>query len=181
MTAAEAFELTTQGGTTDFARVIDILKRRGPYCVIGGLAVNCYVEPVYTLDADVVVFAASLPEVISELRHIGFEVEEHAHSVNAIAPGSRLRFQFTTDERYQSFVNRAVEGTVLEVCVRIASLQDVVQGKLWAYADPQRRLSKRKKDELDLIRLGEAYPDVLNIYPAELAAEIRGSWSSDES
>jgi hypothetical protein len=33
----------------------------GPYCLIGGLAVNCYVEPVYTLDADFVVMAAGLP------------------------------------------------------------------------------------------------------------------------
>ena len=37
--------------------------------------------------------------------------------------------------------------------VKIACLEDGMQGKLWAFADPQRRLSKRKKDELDLIRL----------------------------
>jgi hypothetical protein len=29
-------------------------------------------------------------------------------------------------------------------------------------------LSKRKKDELDLIRLAEAYPDLKSLYPAEL-------------
>jgi hypothetical protein len=41
-------------------------------------------------------------------------------------------------------------------------------GKLWAYLDPARRLSKRKKDELDLIRLAEAYPVLKSSYPAEL-------------
>jgi hypothetical protein len=50
----------------------------------------------------------------------------------------------------------------------VASIDDVTQGKLWAYADPRRRLSKRKKDELDLIRLGEAYPALVERYPEEL-------------
>ena len=52
--------------------------------------------------------------------------------------------------------------------MRVAALEDIVQGKLWAYADPQRRLSKRKKDELDLLRLAEAYPHLRKQYPAEL-------------
>lgn len=56
--------------------------------------------------------------------------------------------------------------------VKIACLQDVAQGKLWAYSDPRRRLSKRKKDELDLIRLAEAYPQLKSLYPAELQDQI---------
>ena len=54
MTAVEAYELTTKGGATDFARIITACESFGPYCLIGGLAVNCYVDPVYTLDADIV-------------------------------------------------------------------------------------------------------------------------------
>ena len=57
MTAAEAYELTTRGGATDFARLINACESIGPYCLIGGLVVNCYVEAVYTLDADLVVIA----------------------------------------------------------------------------------------------------------------------------
>jgi hypothetical protein len=60
---------------------------------------------------------------------------------------------------------------VLGVPVKIASLQDVTQG-LWAYCDPRRRLSKRKKDELDLVRLAEAYPELKCSYPGELQAQI---------
>lgn len=172
MTAVEAYELTTLGGATDFARLILACESFGPYCLIGGLAVNCYVEPVYTLDADIVVVAASLPDLIGRLGELGFQTEVHTHSVNALAPGSQLRIQFTTDERYQAFPARSVEGEVLGIRVKIACLADVTQGKLWAYGDPRRRLSKRKKDELDLIRLAEAYPALKSLYPVELRAQL---------
>src|ERR1044071_1522078 len=99
MTAVEAFELTTQGGATDFARLVKACEAFGPYCLIGGLAVNSYVEPVYTLDADLVVVAANLRKLADYLREQGFTVEEHPHSVNLISRGSDLRIQFTTDSR----------------------------------------------------------------------------------
>lgn len=62
--------------------------------------------------------------------------------MNAQTPGSKLRIQFTTDERYQAFPGRSVEAEVLGLRVKVASLEDVTQGKLWAYSDPRRRLSK---------------------------------------
>jgi hypothetical protein len=172
VTAAEAYELTTQGGATDFARLIKACESFGRYCLIGGLAVNCYVEPVYTLDADIVMIATSLPTISTHLRDQGFKTEGYPHSLNAQAPGSDLWIQFTTDERYQSFLARSVESVVLGIGVKIASLQDVTQGKLWAYSDPQQRLSKRKKDELDLIRLAEAHPELKSQYPRELRDQI---------
>jgi hypothetical protein len=61
-----------------------------------------------------------------------------------------------------------VEAEVLGVRVRVACLQDVAQGTLWAYGDPRRRLSQRKKDELDLIRLAEAHPELQPAYPVAL-------------
>ena len=68
MTAAEAYELTTQGGTTDFALVVAACEASGPWCLIGGLAVNVFVEPVYTLYADLVVIASSLRALAETLR-----------------------------------------------------------------------------------------------------------------
>jgi hypothetical protein len=56
--------------------------------------------------------------------------------------------------------------------VRVACLEDVTRGKLWAYGDPRRRLSKRKKDELDLIRLAEKYPELKFQYPDELRNQL---------
>lgn len=92
--------------------------------------------------------------------------------MNAQAPGSQLRIRFTTDERYQPFLSRAIKAEVLGVRVKVACVEDVTQGKLWAYSDPARRLSKRKKDELDLIRLAEAFPHLRSLYPAELRDEL---------
>jgi hypothetical protein len=168
VTAAEAYELTTQGGTTDFARVIAACEASGPWCLIGGLAVNVFVEPVYTLDADLVVIASGLHGLVENLRKQSFATEEHEHSLNAQRPGSDLRIQFTIDTRYQAFLARSVEALVLGVPVRVACLEDTTQGKLWAWSDPKRRFSKRKKDELDLIRLAEAWPDLKALYPREL-------------
>ena len=164
--------MTTQGGATDFARLIAACESFGPYCLIGGLAVNCYVEPVYTLDADLVVIASGLSKLSEYLQEQGFKTEVHPHSLNVLAPGSQLRIQFTTDERYQAFLARSMEAEVLGIQVRIACLEDVTRGKLWAYSDPRRRLSKRKKDELDLIRLAEAHPELRSLYPIELKEQL---------
>ena len=172
MTAAEAYELTTQGGTTDFARVIAACEASGSWCLIGGLAVNVFVEPVYTPDAGLVVIASGLRGLAENLRRQGFIIEEHEHSLNARGLGSDLRIQFTTDERYQAFLARSVQAVVLGIPVRVACLEDTTQGKLWAYGDPHRRFSKRKKDELDLIRLAEAWPELRPKYPTELLEQI---------
>src|ERR1700732_970757 len=107
MTEVEAYELTTKGGATDFARLIEACESFGPYCLIGGLAVNSYVEPVYTLDADLVVIASGLTELSVHLQEQGFKIEEHPHSLNATAAQSDLRIQFTTDQRYQAFLTRS--------------------------------------------------------------------------
>lgn len=172
MTGVEAYELTTHGGATDFAALIHACEAFGPYCLIDGMAVNTYVEPVYTLDADVVVITSSLQKLSAYLRERGYKTEEHPHSVNVQAPGSDLRIQFTTDERYQQFLERAVEAEVLGVRVKTACLEDVALGKIWAYSDPRRRLSKRKKDELDLVRLAEAHPELKPMYPKELRDQL---------
>jgi len=175
MKTEEVYELTTRGGASDFATVVEICRRLGPYCLVGGLAVNCYVEPVYTLDADFVVIAAQHQALKRTLAQSGFAVEEFPHSVNAQAPQSELRIQFSSDPRYQPFLDRAQEKQVLGVRVRVASLEDIVQGKLWVYLDPQRRLTRRKKDELDLLRLAEAYPHLRQLYPRELQKQMDGS------
>src|SRR5439155_835981 len=81
VTAVEAYELTTQGGATDFARLIRACELFAPYCLIGGLAVNCYVEPVYTLDAHIVVIAS------------GLQTQEHLHwkqASNSVHHGGKI-------------------------------------------------------------------------------------------
>lgn len=174
MTSAEAYEAITKGGASDFARIVQICEQIGPYCLVGGLAVNCYVEPVYTLDADFVLVAAKQEQLSAVLLRSGFTIEEFPNSLNARAPASDLRIQFTRDSRYQDFLSRAEEKEVLGIAVRVAALDDLVRGKIWAFQDPQRRRTKRKKDELDLLRLAESYPDVKRLFPPELIDALKG-------
>src|SRR6185295_20380550 len=102
MTDAEVFEATTGSGSSDFALLVSVLNEHGRWCLIDGHAVNCYVEPVYTLDADIVVAVSELEAIKSDLAIAAFSVEEfpHPHPVNAQMKGSQLRIQLTTDLRY---------------------------------------------------------------------------------
>jgi hypothetical protein len=172
MTAAEIYDSVTNGGANDFAEVVTVLNRNRPWCLIEGLAVNCYVEPVYTVDVDVVVVAANLEHIARELQAAGFRVERFEHSVNAQRAGSELNVQFTTDSRYQDFLAGATQREVLGVAVPVASLEDIVRGKVWAWQDKQRRSTKRKKDELDLMRIGEAHSQLRRLIPAEIVKQL---------
>lgn len=166
MSEAEFFAGLT-GSANDLALAVGALRECGqPFCLIGGLAVNHYAEPMVTLDADFAIAAAAgAPE---SLRAAGFEVEVFPHSLNATLPGSSLRIQITVNNRYGAFPSRAVDGVVFGVAMPVACLADLVQGKLWAATDPTRRRSKRAKDEADLIRLAELHPEVFASVPAGL-------------
>ena len=172
MTESEIFESVTNGGSSDFRALVKILNQHGSWCLIGGLAVNCYVEPVYTLDADIVVVSSELPKIKNDLLATGFDVEQFPHSLNARMPGSDLRIQLTLDQRYQEFLSTAENFQVLGQQVPVASLKDVVRGKIWAWNDTQRRASKRKKDELDLMRILETYPEMRPMMPEEIRAQV---------
>ena len=171
MTVERAFG-SISGSNDDFQQVVALCESLHDYCLIGGLAVNCHVEPVYTMDADFALAAAHLAPVQQRLTALGFRVEDHAHSLNAVRPDSQLVIQFTKDERYAGFPARAEMRETLGVRLRVAALPDLVQAKIWAWGDPQRRLSKRKKDELDLIRIAEKYPQFIPRLPAELRAQL---------
>ena len=170
MTAVEIYESVTNGGASDFAEVVAVLNRYKPWCVIDGLAVNCYVEPVYTVDVDLVVVAANLEWIGRELEPAGFRVEKFEHSMQR--SGRKLNVQFTTDPRYQEFLDGATEHEVLGMPVPVANLKDIVRGKVWAWQDEQRRSTKRKKDELDLMRIAEAHPELRPLIPARIVNQL---------
>src|SRR6266403_2538574 len=68
MTAAELFESITNGAMSDFGQVLAVLRQREvSWCLIGGLAVNSYVAPVYTADADFVVATEMIDIVVQGL------------------------------------------------------------------------------------------------------------------
>jgi hypothetical protein len=172
MTASEVFESVTGSGSSDFALLVRILDEHDPWCLIGGLAVNCYVEPVFTLDADIVVVSSELEAISKKLIAAGFSLQEFPHSLNATMPGSELRIQFSLDPRYQEFVTDAEQREVLGERVSVASLGNIVRGKIWAWSDRKRRPTKRKKDELDLMRILEAYPELRGMMPKEISDQV---------
>jgi hypothetical protein len=173
MTAAEVFDSITNGGASDFDALVRILNKNKPWCLIGGLAVNCYVEPVYTIDADIVIVADRLRQICNEIEGAGFEIQRFEHSINAKRGTSQLRVQFTTDARYQEFLTNTEQREVLGQQVPVATLENVVLGKVWAWNDQSRRASKRKKDELDLLRIAEAYPKLRQKIPAEIVQQLK--------
>ena len=172
MTASEIFESVTGSGSSDFALLVSILNARGRWCLIGGLAVNCYVEPVYTLDADIVVAASEVDAIKQDLETAGFSLQEFPHSLNARMAGSELRIQLTTDARYQDFLTETRLMEILGEHVPVASLTNIVRGKIWAWQDATRRPTKRKKDELDLMRMLEAYPELRGSMPEEISKQV---------
>jgi hypothetical protein len=142
------------------------------YCVIGGQGVNAYVDPLVSLDLDLVVAAEQLERIESVLR-ARFQVERFAHSLKIAASDSKLRVQIQTDPRYSGFVERAHLADVLGLTLPVARLEDILQGKIWAVQDPSRRPSKQRKDLLDIERILEAYPGLRSQVPADILHRLQ--------
>jgi hypothetical protein len=155
-------------------RVLEVLDTRHVrFCVIGGVAVNAYVEPLVSLDLDLVVARDALADIEAVLRGtVPFTVEAFEHSLNISAPDSDLRVQFQLDPRYQAFLDHAERRPVLGLLLPVAAIQDVLQGKCWAAEDRTRRASKRSKDLTDVTRLLEAYPDLRARVPTMILARL---------
>ncbi len=163
------------GGTRDFLQEFsDTLARlRIPYCIIGGLGVNAYTEPVVSLDLDIVIASQEQEKLLQSLPD-DYSVKEATHSTNISVSFSDLRIQLQTDALYQEFIGRGIPKKVLGYDLIVASLEDVLQGKLWAYIDPERRPSKRQKDLADILRLVESHPEVLSTRVGKIAKDIIG-------
>jgi hypothetical protein len=166
---ARAFWKTVTVDRSDLLdRLLTLLRRHGiRFCVIGGQAVNAYVEPVVSLDLDLVLAAADL-ERLAPMLEEHFRVERFPHSMNVSSEGSDLRVQIQLDPRYQAFVDHAVEREILGERLPAARMEDVLTGKVWAALDPERRASKRQKDLADIARLIEARPALRAQVPREV-------------
>ena len=152
--------------------LIESLERLGiRYCVIGGQAVNAYVDPLVSLDLDLVIAVDQISAVQSRFAD-RFKVEEFPHSLNISAPGSSLRVQIQKDPRYFPFVERSSPREVLGLVLPVARLEDVLDGKVWAATDKNGRPSKRRKDLLDIGRLIESHPRLRNRVPADVLVQL---------
>ena len=56
--------------------------------------------------------------------------------------------------------------------MKVASVKDGLQGKIWAYLDEKRRKSKRQKDLADIVRLIEEYSSLAELLPESVKKRI---------
>ncbi len=173
MTGKEFLNSLANGKSDILQLLLDILAETGSrYCVIGGLAVNAFVEPVASLDVDIVLTTSDIMSVLEAAKERGWRVERFEHSINLTRSGSDLRIQVQTDPRYQAFLADAEPREVLGYEMKVAKLEDVLQGKVWAYMDKTRRRSKRQKDFADVLRITEAFPDLIAKLPQGLKEQL---------
>ncbi|MGR3316994.1 MAG: hypothetical protein ACUZ8O_00720 [Candidatus Anammoxibacter sp.] len=141
------------------------------YCVIDGLAVNAYVDPVVSLDLDIVVVIDSIEKLVEAVKN-DFAIETFEHSINLNSTKSDIRIQLQTDKRYQEFIKKASGKDIMGYHMNVACLEDILQGKVWAYSDEQRRGSKRQKDLADIFRIIEEYSELKSNLPESIQNKI---------
>jgi len=101
-----------------------------------------------------------------------FTVRRFPHSINVSAPDSKLQVQIQTDPRYFEYVHRAEIRDVMDYRLPVARIEDILQGKIWAAMDADRRKSKRQKDLADIARILEVSPSLRSRVPGELLAKL---------
>lgn len=173
MTAKKFYDWQTAGGTDDVMGLVACLEKADiPWCAIGGVAVNHWaVEPMVTQDVDFVVAAEAIDRTVDLLTQAGFRPERFQWSVN-FKGHSKVSLQLSTEEFYRDFPSRAVPADVHGILLRVASLEDTLQGKIKAWGEAARRQSKRIKDLGDIARLIEAHPHLWNSLPDALQPQI---------
>ena len=172
MQAHTFYKVITMDQANLLERLVALFDEHGiQYCVIGGQAVNAYAEPLVSLDLDIVIAADQLLEVEALLER-SFQVKRFAHSLIVSTPDSDLRVQIQTDPRHKDFPSRAQVREVLGTRLKVAALEDVLQGKVWAAQDSERRGSKRQKDLADIARLIEVHPELRASVPDEILKRL---------
>jgi len=174
MTGKEFFNKIINGSSDPLQLFLDLIKKEKiHFCVIGGLGVNAYAEPVVSLDLDLVIVAEKIEQILSRTKGF-FKIKRFTNSINLSYKNSDLRIQIQTDQRYQSFLKKAKIKNVLGYQLPVARIEDVFQGKVWAASDEKRRPSKRQKDLADILRLIEVKAGLKKILPEKLKKLLQG-------
>jgi len=174
MMAKQFYDWQTSGGTDDVMRLVDCLERADvAWCAIGGVAVNHWAEQaMVTQDVDFVVAAEAVERTVSLLEEAGFHSERFEWSIN-FKGRSAVSIQLSTEDFYRDFPSRAVAADVHGILLRVASLEDTLNGKMKAWSEPERRQSKRLKDLADIARLVEAHPHLWNMLTDDLKRQVQ--------
>jgi hypothetical protein len=130
MTGKEFLNSLVKGKTDILQQLLGILTETdSSYCLIGGLAVSAYVEPVVSLDVTIVVAIANILSVANTARSQKLKVEEFPHSLNLSGSDSDFRIQEQTDPRYQSFITNVTMKEILGYEMKVASVGQCITGQ----------------------------------------------------
>ena len=173
MTLRQFYDWQTLGGAKDVSRLVAALEEcEISWCMIGDLAVNHWaVEPMATADVDIVIVSDRVEEAAEILKNLGFSERRYQWSIN-FKGESNVSIQISTEEMYLDFPSNSVPANVHGILMRVASLEDTLAGKLAAYREPERRPTKKLKDILDIGRLVEAHPELLEKLPSDVVAKL---------
>jgi len=130
------------------------------------------VEPMVTQDVDFVVAAESVEKTVELLEKAGFKSERYAWSIN-FTGHSKVIIQLSTEKFYRDFPARSVPADIHGILMRVASLEDTLQGKIQAWKDSTPRQSKKIKDLGDIARLVENHPHLWTKLEEELQQIIQ--------
>ncbi len=173
MTLRQFYDWQTLGGAKDVSRLVSALEEREiSWCMIGGLAVNHWAEePMATADVDIVIAADRIEDAAEAFKLLGFFENRFQWSIN-FKGESKVSIRISTEEMYLGFPKNSVPANVHGILMRVASLEDTLAGKLAAYQEPKRRPTKKLKDILDIGRLVEAHPELLEKLPSDIIAKL---------
>lgn len=175
MTAQEFYCRVLNSKTDLLGEFLQTLDENNlPYCVIGGVGINAYCEPLLTLDFDCVIIIEDVKKIRDELKKKAFKVKTHPYTWEITHKDSDMKIQIQRDERYQGFIKRAKSHKVLGYNLKVAQKEDILQGKIWAYEDISRNELKREKDLLDIKRLVVKYPALTKILTPKVKERIKG-------
>ena len=125
-----------------------------------------------TKDVDIVITADDIDRAVTLLEKAGFTSERFSWSIN-LQGKSTVSIQISTEALYRDFPGRSVPADVHGILMRVASLEDTLQGKIAAWRDNERRQSKKIKDLGDIARLVESHPELWDKLGDELKEIIR--------
>jgi hypothetical protein len=144
---------------TDVARALESAGLR--YALIGGVAVGIHSgAPRATADVDLAVHSQATRSVVrAALEGVGFHfVGEFAHSIN-FRHRSGEPVQLAIDVGFDLMIERAEPFALGAHHVPLVARADLIAMKERAAADPQRRKSKRLRDQADVELLRGDVPD----------------------
>ncbi len=155
-------------------RLVDCLEHAGiQWCASGGVAVNHWAaESMVTQDFELVVATESVELAVRALESAGFTSERLAGSI-IFHSTSKVSIQLNTEDVYFDFPGRAVPADIHGILMRVASLEDTLEGKVLAWKDDTRRQSKKLKDLGDIARLVESHPHLWDVLVPELKEIIK--------